>query len=176
MKNPFNCVQHAACKIWPYLKEVEEVELCLCIFLLFFRPLSTYETATTRQHYHGRTETCRSCTLEAIDLAKALEDQSGVIPKEVSKGPVISNLRNLQATGENSVVENKEKLCQLRCVKNSVNFVKNSVSSVDNIGSWCIIHLETFLPYNYDCDFVYDFEYDYGYDFVDDYVYERDYN
>ena len=34
--------------------------------------MPTYETATTRHFYHGRTETVRSCTDEAITLAKAL--------------------------------------------------------------------------------------------------------
>ena len=35
--------------------------------------LPTYETATTRQFYNGRTETVRSCTKEAIEFAKALD-------------------------------------------------------------------------------------------------------
>jgi carnitine O-octanoyltransferase len=34
------------------------------------RPFPTYETATTRYFYHGRTETVRSCTQEALNLAK----------------------------------------------------------------------------------------------------------
>ena len=36
-----------------------------------FSPLATYETATTRQFYHGRTETMRSCTMAATELARA---------------------------------------------------------------------------------------------------------
>ena len=36
------------------------------------RGLATYETATTRQFYHGRTETVRSCTKEAMVFAEAL--------------------------------------------------------------------------------------------------------
>ena len=38
------------------------------------RGLATYETATTRQFYHGRTETVRSCTPEAMEFAKALSE------------------------------------------------------------------------------------------------------
>ncbi|CAG0922940.1 unnamed protein product [Notodromas monacha] len=38
------------------------------------KPGSAYETATTRQFYHGRTETCRTCTLETVDFAKAMDD------------------------------------------------------------------------------------------------------
>ena len=37
--------------------------------------MPTYETATTRHFYHGRTETVRSCTDEAIALAKALVEK-----------------------------------------------------------------------------------------------------
>lgn len=36
------------------------------------KPAPTYCTATTRRFYKGRTETCRSCTPEAVDFAKAL--------------------------------------------------------------------------------------------------------
>ena len=39
------------------------------------RALPTYETATTRHFYHGRTETVRSCTEEAMDFAKALDEK-----------------------------------------------------------------------------------------------------
>ena len=39
------------------------------------RPLPTYETATTRHFYHGRTETVRSCTEEATNFAKALDEK-----------------------------------------------------------------------------------------------------
>ena len=38
---------------------------------ILYRGLPTYETATTRQFYHGRTETVRSCTKEAMEFAKA---------------------------------------------------------------------------------------------------------
>ena len=39
------------------------------------RALPTYETATTRHFYHGRTETVRSCTEEAINFTKALDER-----------------------------------------------------------------------------------------------------
>ena len=38
--------------------------------------LATYETATTRQFYHGRTETVRSCTQEAMDFAIAINKET----------------------------------------------------------------------------------------------------
>ena len=41
-------------------------------YLTIYRGLATYETATTRQFYHGRTETVRSCTEEAMRFAEAL--------------------------------------------------------------------------------------------------------
>jgi hypothetical protein len=34
----------------------------------------TYETASTRRFYHGRTETIRSCTPESVEWAKAMLD------------------------------------------------------------------------------------------------------
>ena len=37
-----------------------------------FRPAPTYETATTRKYYHGRTETVRSCTSESLAWSKAI--------------------------------------------------------------------------------------------------------
>lgn len=42
----------------------------MCMQLAYYqvhsKPAPTYETATTRQFYHGRTETVRSCTQEAL--------------------------------------------------------------------------------------------------------------
>ncbi|XP_052682720.1 peroxisomal carnitine O-octanoyltransferase-like [Crassostrea angulata] len=36
------------------------------------KPAPVYETATTRKFYHGRTETLRSCTVEAVEFCKAM--------------------------------------------------------------------------------------------------------
>ncbi|XP_069696475.1 peroxisomal carnitine O-octanoyltransferase [Periplaneta americana] len=43
-----------------------QMALQLAYFRLHHRPAPTYETGTTRSFYHGRTETVRSCTPEAI--------------------------------------------------------------------------------------------------------------
>lgn len=51
-----------------------QVALQIAAFKTHKRALSTYETATTRGHYHGRTETVRSCTAESLELAKAVLD------------------------------------------------------------------------------------------------------
>lgn len=51
-----------------------QVLLQAAIFKTHNRGLATYETATTRQFYHGRTETVRSCTNEALAFAKALSN------------------------------------------------------------------------------------------------------
>jgi hypothetical protein len=53
------------------------------IILFIARCLSTYETASTRKFYHGRTETVRSCTLESLNLAKALTAKTNPHSKEV---------------------------------------------------------------------------------------------
>jgi len=42
--------------------------------VLFYRPAPTYETATTRKFYHGRTETVKACTNEALLFAKVMCD------------------------------------------------------------------------------------------------------
>ena len=42
--------------------------------------VATYETATTRAYFHGRTETVRSCTAEALKFIQALE--SGTSPQK----------------------------------------------------------------------------------------------
>ena len=36
------------------------------------RPAPTYETATTRSYYNGRTETVRSCSMEAVEWCRAM--------------------------------------------------------------------------------------------------------
>ena len=51
--------------------------------MIFFRALSTYETATTRKYFNGRTETVRSCTEEALKLAKAVVNQDQEINDQV---------------------------------------------------------------------------------------------
>ncbi|KAM4685371.1 peroxisomal carnitine O-octanoyltransferase [Amazona ochrocephala] len=40
------------------------------------RPGCCYETAMTRRFYHGRTETIRSCTMEAVEWCKSMLDPS----------------------------------------------------------------------------------------------------
>ena len=46
---------------------------CLSSFL-YSRPAPTYETASIRKFYHGRTETVRSCTVEVVEWCKAMLD------------------------------------------------------------------------------------------------------
>ena len=43
--------------------------------MILLRPAPTYETATTRAFYHGRTETVRSCSLEAVEWCKEMCNQ-----------------------------------------------------------------------------------------------------
>ena len=51
-----------------------------------FRCLATYETATTRQFYHGRTETVRSCTSEALAFAQAITDDKTMTSVKETQG------------------------------------------------------------------------------------------
>ncbi|XP_029444668.1 peroxisomal carnitine O-octanoyltransferase [Rhinatrema bivittatum] len=58
-----------------------QLALQLAYYKLHGRPGCCYETATTRIFYHGRTETMRSCTAEAVEWCQAMLDPA-YIPHE----------------------------------------------------------------------------------------------
>lgn len=45
------------------------------------RVVPTYETATTRKYYNGRTETMRSCTVEALEWCKVMLDPLATVSR-----------------------------------------------------------------------------------------------
>lgn len=49
-----------------------QLALQLAYYRMHARPGSCYCTASTRQFFRGRTETCRSCFPEAVEFAKAV--------------------------------------------------------------------------------------------------------
>nr|XP_033787107.1 peroxisomal carnitine O-octanoyltransferase isoform X2 [Geotrypetes seraphini] len=51
-----------------------QLALQLAYYKLHKRPGCCYETASTRKFYHGRTETMRSCTMEAVEWCQAMLD------------------------------------------------------------------------------------------------------
>ncbi|KAL7976565.1 hypothetical protein Chor_008514, partial [Crotalus horridus] len=51
-----------------------QIALQLTYYRRHGHPGCCYETATTRQFYHGRTETMRPCTIEAIEWCKSMLD------------------------------------------------------------------------------------------------------
>ncbi|KAG8443192.1 hypothetical protein GDO86_011848 [Hymenochirus boettgeri] len=51
-----------------------QLALQLAHYKIHGRPGSCYETATTRMFYHGRTETMRPCTVEAINWCRSMLD------------------------------------------------------------------------------------------------------
>ncbi|XP_047454810.1 peroxisomal carnitine O-octanoyltransferase [Mugil cephalus] len=51
-----------------------QLAMQLAYYRLHKRPGSCYETAMTRKFYHGRTETMRPCTQEAVNWCKAMTD------------------------------------------------------------------------------------------------------
>ncbi|XP_040290476.1 peroxisomal carnitine O-octanoyltransferase [Bufo bufo] len=51
-----------------------QLSLQLAFYKLHGRPGSCYETATTRMFYHGRTETMRPCTVEAVNWCRSMLD------------------------------------------------------------------------------------------------------
>ena len=48
-----------------------------------FRPAPTYETASLRLYYKGRTETVRSCTSEAVDFSRVFLDPKAMFADKV---------------------------------------------------------------------------------------------
>nr|DBA25203.1 TPA: hypothetical protein GDO54_012759 [Pyxicephalus adspersus] len=53
-----------------------QLALQLAYYKLHGRPGCCYETATTRMFYHGRTETMRPCTMEAMTWCRSMLDPS----------------------------------------------------------------------------------------------------
>uniref|UniRef100_A0A8D0HQR9 Peroxisomal carnitine O-octanoyltransferase n=2 Tax=Sphenodon punctatus TaxID=8508 RepID=A0A8D0HQR9_SPHPU len=51
-----------------------QLALQLAYYKLHGRPGCCYETAMTRRFYHGRTETARPCTMEAVEWCKSMLD------------------------------------------------------------------------------------------------------
>ncbi|KAM9310246.1 peroxisomal carnitine O-octanoyltransferase isoform 2-T4 [Pholidichthys leucotaenia] len=51
-----------------------QLAMQLAYYKMNKKPGSCYETATTRKFYHGRTETMRPCTQEAVSWCKAMMD------------------------------------------------------------------------------------------------------
>ncbi|XP_075683764.1 peroxisomal carnitine O-octanoyltransferase [Rhinoderma darwinii] len=51
-----------------------QLSLQLAFYKLHGRPGCCYETATTRMFYHGRTETMRPCTTEAVNWCRSMLD------------------------------------------------------------------------------------------------------
>ncbi|XP_020843150.1 peroxisomal carnitine O-octanoyltransferase isoform X1 [Phascolarctos cinereus] len=62
-----------------------QLGLQLAYYRLHGCPGSCYETAMTRAFYHGRTETVRSCTSEAVEWCRAMEDPSASLHERQQK-------------------------------------------------------------------------------------------
>ncbi|XP_053679348.1 peroxisomal carnitine O-octanoyltransferase [Anopheles nili] len=54
-----------------------QTALLLTYYRLHGSYAPTYETAMMRQFYKGRTETCRSCSIEAVNFIEAMESSGG---------------------------------------------------------------------------------------------------
>lgn len=62
-----------------------QLALQLAYYRLHGRPGCCYETAMTRFFYHGRTETVRSCTVEAIRWCQSMQDPSASVLERQQK-------------------------------------------------------------------------------------------
>ncbi|XP_042540558.1 peroxisomal carnitine O-octanoyltransferase [Dipodomys spectabilis] len=59
-----------------------QLALQLAYYRLHGRPGCCYETAMTRFFYHGRTETVRSCTVEAVNWCQSMQDPSASLVEQ----------------------------------------------------------------------------------------------
>ncbi|XP_003782687.1 peroxisomal carnitine O-octanoyltransferase [Otolemur garnettii] len=62
-----------------------QLALQLAYYRLHGRPGCCYETAMTRYFYHGRTETMRSCTVEAVRWCQSMQDPSSSLHERQQK-------------------------------------------------------------------------------------------
>lgn len=62
-----------------------QLALQLAYYRLHGRPGCCYETAMTRLFYHGRTETVRSCTVEAVGWCQSMQDPSASVLERQQK-------------------------------------------------------------------------------------------
>ncbi|NXI44822.1 OCTC octanoyltransferase, partial [Galbula dea] len=60
-----------------------QLALQLAYYRCHGRPGCCYETAMTRRFYHGRTETVRPCTVEAVEWCKAMLDPAAANPQRL---------------------------------------------------------------------------------------------
>ncbi|XP_071451715.1 peroxisomal carnitine O-octanoyltransferase-like isoform X3 [Hetaerina americana] len=78
-----------------------QMVLQLAYYRLHGRPAPTYETATTRNFYNGRTETVRPCTFEAIEWVKAmLNDKTSEIERRALLEKAINKHDKLMKQGK----------------------------------------------------------------------------
>ncbi|KAB1276781.1 Peroxisomal carnitine O-octanoyltransferase [Camelus dromedarius] len=80
-----------------YLKQASDLQIVVYAFTPFGKKLTKkvmlhpdtpgccYETAMTRYFYHGRTETMRSCTVEAVRWCQSMQDPSSTILEQQHK-------------------------------------------------------------------------------------------
>ena len=53
-----------------------QMAIQLAYFKMYGKSVPTYESAQTKKYAWGRTETCRSCTVESVEWVKAMQDSS----------------------------------------------------------------------------------------------------
>ncbi|XP_060065986.1 peroxisomal carnitine O-octanoyltransferase-like [Ylistrum balloti] len=85
-------------------------------YKMYKKPAPTYETATTRQFYHARTETLRSCTQEALDWSKAMLDPSVKDETRVQMYLAAANKHNTLMNEANHLQGCDRHLLGLSCV------------------------------------------------------------
>lgn len=80
-----------------------QMALQLGYYRLHHKPAPTYETASTRKFYNGRTETLRSSTMDSLNWSKSMLDTSSSNAKrrQLLRTAMETHLRNMEEAQEN---------------------------------------------------------------------------
>ena len=87
-----------------------QISLQLAYMQIHGKPAPAYETATTRKFHRGRTETCRTCTPEAVKFCRQTLEAFGGRP---SRGEM-SELRSLLMSAQKKFLKLMSECCDAR--------------------------------------------------------------
>ena len=73
-------MKKVSCELYTYFYAYVQMAMQLAYYRLYQRFVLTYESATTRLYYKGRTETIRPVSEHSIAFVKSFDDPS--VPRE----------------------------------------------------------------------------------------------
>ncbi|KAJ8024622.1 Peroxisomal carnitine O-octanoyltransferase [Holothuria leucospilota] len=111
-----------------------QLGLQLTYYTLYNKCVPCYETATTRQYYHGRTETVRSTTQEAIEWCKSMQDPSKSVSVHFIHLQILSTVLSIDWVIGSLIDQSVgQLLCKVYCAISSSCYLFISVRALDKI-------------------------------------------